>query len=289
MRFWVQINGENMALGAGGAPYIVFDENEGRSAMQKNNLKAFLTGVLTTVLVFTMVFSPLAEGVLKTIQVKEGGINIYVDNELKIPTDANGNKVYPMVYNGTTYLPVRALTNMLTDKPVVWDGATSSIRIGATSRKGEEVKLNELENFTRKEWLAVGQGAEFKNHEGKTVKAFNALTDSLTDPEQVMKIMTNGEFSAIKGKLILTETFMKNKGKEGFGGEEIRLTIYGKKLGSQEYSVVDKYKIDVDTPMLDINTDISAYAEISLVTTVDEYAHFDGDEHAFHNITLIRK
>lgn len=283
------MNGESMALGAGGAPYIVFDEKEGRSVMLKNNLKGFLMGVLTTVLVFTMVFSPLAEGVLKTIQVKEGGINIYVDNELKIPTDAKGNKVYPMVYNGTTYLPVRALTNMLTDKPVAWDGATSSIRIGATSRKGEEVRLNNLEDFTRKEWLAVGQGAEFVAYDGKPVNAFNALIGGLANPKMDLTVNTNGEFSALKGKFLLTETFMKNKGVFGKSGEEIRLSIYGKKLGSNEFSIIDTYVISEKTPMVDVNTDISAYASVCFYTTVDEYSSVEGDEHAFHNITLIRK
>ena len=40
------------------------------------------------------------------------GVNIYVDGQLFTPKDANGNKVSPFVYNGTTYLPARAISTL---------------------------------------------------------------------------------------------------------------------------------------------------------------------------------
>ena len=44
-------------------------------------------------------------------------------------TDANGKTVYPVVKDGTTYLPIRALCSML-NIPVEWNGTTSSIYLG---------------------------------------------------------------------------------------------------------------------------------------------------------------
>ena len=70
-------------------------------------------GVLTSFLVSMMVVPGFAAGIRKTITAYVGDIDIYVDNVLKIPTDANGNRVEPMIYDGTTYLPVRAISNML--------------------------------------------------------------------------------------------------------------------------------------------------------------------------------
>ena len=61
---------------------------------------------------------------LRQINVSMGGISIYVDGKLQVPTDVNGNEVEPLIYAGTTYLPVRALTGMLTDKEVEWDSKT---------------------------------------------------------------------------------------------------------------------------------------------------------------------
>lgn len=43
--------------------------------------------------------------------------------------DANGKVVYPVVKDGTTYLPIRALCSML-NIPVEWNGTTSSIYLG---------------------------------------------------------------------------------------------------------------------------------------------------------------
>lgn len=92
-------------------------------------------GVLTSFLVSMMVVPGFAAGIRKTITAYVGDIDIYVDNVLKIPTDANGNRVEPMIYDGTTYLPVRAISNMLGEE-VTWDGDTRSIYIGEKPSKG---------------------------------------------------------------------------------------------------------------------------------------------------------
>lgn len=44
-------------------------------------------------------------------------------------TDVNGNTVYPILYNGTTYLPVRAVCNML-GIPVDYDANTGTVLLG---------------------------------------------------------------------------------------------------------------------------------------------------------------
>jgi len=92
-------------------------------------------GILTSFLVSMMVVPGFAAGIRKTITAYVGDIDIYVDNVLKVPTDANGNRVEPMIYDGTTYLPVRAISNML-GEDVTWDGDTRSIYIGEKPSKG---------------------------------------------------------------------------------------------------------------------------------------------------------
>lgn len=41
------------------------------------------------------------------------GISIAVDGKLKTLTDVNGNAVYPFVYQGTTYVPIRGVSQLL--------------------------------------------------------------------------------------------------------------------------------------------------------------------------------
>ena len=56
------------------------------------------------------------------------GIRIVLDGRVITPKDVNGNPVDPFIYNGTTYLPVRALAGAL-GCDVDWDGNTSTVFI----------------------------------------------------------------------------------------------------------------------------------------------------------------
>ena len=88
----------------------------------------FLFGVLTTLLLVNMVVPALAIGLEKLISVSTG-VNIYADGVKLDPKDANGNPVDVFIYNGTTYLPVRAVSDAL-GVPVQWDGNTRSVYLG---------------------------------------------------------------------------------------------------------------------------------------------------------------
>ena len=57
------------------------------------------------------------------------GITIEYNDVDQTMTDANGNRVYPISYNGTTYLPIRAVANMMGVK-VEWDGPTNHVLLG---------------------------------------------------------------------------------------------------------------------------------------------------------------
>ncbi len=54
---------------------------------------------------------------------------IIVDGAVQTFYDANGQTVYPMLYNGSTYLPIRAIS-VLMGKAVGWDGDTETVYIG---------------------------------------------------------------------------------------------------------------------------------------------------------------
>lgn len=63
----------------------------------------------------------------RTINVSDG-VKIYMNGNELIPRDANGNIVDAFIFEGTTYLPIRAVSEAL-EKNVEWDGTTSSVYI----------------------------------------------------------------------------------------------------------------------------------------------------------------
>lgn len=178
--------------------------------MDKKTVKGFATGVLASLLVATTI-APAAASTLREIRVAMGGIQIYVDGNLKKPTDANGNVVEPMIYNGTTYLPVRAVTGMLTDKEVSWDGNKQIVYIGKKPESGgESVALDTLEPLNIN-WCKVftGKDAQFKLLD-ETVSPSNALklkwpsglTGAVSSTRMSVVYKLNSNYSQIHGYLV---------------------------------------------------------------------------------------
>ena len=89
--------------------------------------KIFIMGFLSAVIVLALAIPVLAAGNMQTWNdVLVGGITITLDGETIQPKDANGNPVEPAIYDGTTYLPVRAIADAL-GMEVAWDGSTKTV------------------------------------------------------------------------------------------------------------------------------------------------------------------
>lgn len=95
--------------------------------------KSVLILALLMVALVSFTTGAAASGTLKEIAAYLNyGITIKYDGETQNLTDASGNRVYPITYNGTTYLPVRAVSNML-GVAVDWDGATQTVLLGKSA------------------------------------------------------------------------------------------------------------------------------------------------------------
>lgn len=94
----------------------------------QHRVRDFLAGVLFMALLVGAATPAGAAAAGKMIEIF-GGITIYVDGVEMKPTDVNGNPVETFIYNGTTYVPLRAVSQSL-GKVVNWDGSTRSVYIG---------------------------------------------------------------------------------------------------------------------------------------------------------------
>ena len=88
--------------------------------------QGFLFGCLVC---FTLTSVVIAKTGTEPIQAFYNNIKIYVDGIKIDPKDASGKTVEPFIYNGTSYLPVRAVGEAI-GKTVIWDGTTQTVYLG---------------------------------------------------------------------------------------------------------------------------------------------------------------
>ena len=89
--------------------------------------KRFVSFLLALVMICSlMVNAGAAESQEEISAYLNYDITVTYNGDTQTLKDAAGNTVYPVSYNGTTYLPVRAVSNML-GVAVDWDGATQTV------------------------------------------------------------------------------------------------------------------------------------------------------------------
>lgn len=127
-------------------------------------MKERIQGIISGILIGALCTggAVFAKSAVENIEVAYDNIKIYMDGELVDPRDANGQKVEPFIYNGTTYLPVRAVGAAI-GKEVSWDGVEKVVYLGAKPgnvenwlnvcgpyqyKGGEEFKLVDNKYFT---------------------------------------------------------------------------------------------------------------------------------------------
>lgn len=113
--------------------------------MKKFNVKSGLCGFMAGVTAMCAV-PAVAKDIQTTISVAYKNIKIYADGNLVNTSDSNE----AFIYNGTTYLPVRAVGEAF-NKAIDWDGATSSVYIGKKPFTSSQptVLLEDLDYFTK--------------------------------------------------------------------------------------------------------------------------------------------
>lgn len=125
----------------------------------------------------------------------DGSITFKINGSAWKPTDASGKPIQPITYNGTTYLPVRAVSDAF-GTPIKYDGATKTISIGA----GDTVSFNSsgvkpkyqpynFEDIIDKSKLQFG---------GKTyLGAYGMPAWSGTAPNDYMSFQFNGNYKSL--------------------------------------------------------------------------------------------
>ena len=94
--------------------------------MKRRNFNGFFSGMLTMLLIVAMVGSASATTGKVTKEIEYKNIAVSLDGKKLDLKDTKGNAVEPFMFNGTNYIPARALAEAL-GMSVSWDSATNTV------------------------------------------------------------------------------------------------------------------------------------------------------------------
>lgn len=203
----------------------------------KNQLKELMVGILIGIMI-TSGFA-FASNTTTLYNVIANGIKIIIDGQELNPTDVNGNKVEPIIYNGTTYLPVRSVANAL-GKSVYWDGPNYTVYLG--DMNGElEYPTIELENM-----VSINEKPretdELIDNYGNTYQ--RAIINFATDE---FEYLLNMKYSKFKATLYVPEGSSGDS--EGF----LKIIADGKTIYTSPHMTSSSYPVDVDVNVTGYN------------------------------------
>lgn len=103
--------------------------------MKKKNWGSFFTGMVTMLLLVCLTGSALAVTGKVTKELEYRNISVTLDGVKLDLRDAKGNAVEPFMFEGTNYLPVRALAESL-GLEVAWDSANATVVLTTPGKDG---------------------------------------------------------------------------------------------------------------------------------------------------------
>lgn len=104
-------------------------------------MKGFVTGVAVTLVVSITACIVFASSGEQKISALFDNIKVLINGSEVELTDANGNAVEPFIYNGTTYIPVRAVAGAF-GKEVSWDADNKEVIINDPMPMSEPLPID---------------------------------------------------------------------------------------------------------------------------------------------------
>lgn len=206
----------------------------------KGNMKKlrYLIPIGTLLLASTQV---IGAGILKEIQVRQGDINITLNGEKIQLKDVNGKPVEPMIYEGSTYVPLRSIMELDKNTKIKWNNVTTTVEIETKAQATEKPVQEKVDPFPNKE-DPRDYNKRKEEIQAKAVKIDDIFTELVnTDKKELTTKYSNKEV-LIQGKLTALD---RTKGANiiTLGNDENKVTI--RCYTTEEEGIKDTNKLEV--------------------------------------------
>ena len=161
----------------------------------RERLQGFIAGILVVLLLLplgTALGAPTWSS--RNISVLQGGIRVVVNGQQITPRDAQGNVVEPIIFEGTTFMPLRAISEAL-GYPADWNPHTTTAYIGTRTRAPQPF----LDAAPWVERNRVGGTLQVNNATMNGVFYPNAILSSHNSSAQWSRHELNRQFSTLTG------------------------------------------------------------------------------------------
>lgn len=189
--------------------------------IQKEKFKMLKNKKIRIILICALVVCVMgstifAKSISETAEIFYNNIKIYIDGAEIVPKDANGNVTEPFTMNGTTYLPVRAISNAF-GQDVEWDGATQSIYIGKKDQTKPDNYLDRIQYNDYKEARdrsdiikILGSVEDYEKNihtSGIILYRYSGyLIDDVDESDVMVSYPLNSQYKRLNGSVLLPKT-----------------------------------------------------------------------------------
>lgn len=252
--------------------------------INSDKIKGAIAGVLVSAL--TVAGVGFAKSAKEWIEVEYSDINVFVGGEKLEPKDANGNSVEPFIYNGTTYLPARAIGESL-GKRVEWDERNRNVHIGY--KPYEEPKqdiVTGFRNLTADDTEEIALLKEVVETYGKASWGRIDFSYTLGENEKLAnKYFYAESINELKKQGVVSATVLETT--QNYGKFLLVIYLYGDEtpecqklyamlIGNNEYGQGFVKRIPLDSKSIDAFTGFYRNTNVGLTTKDNKvYLYFE--------------
>lgn len=206
--------------------------------------KKFVVLIAAIAMLFGVVAGVSAAPILEKISAHlNWSVKFSIGGKEWSPKDPNGNKLAPITYKGSNYLPVRAVAEAF-DIAVDWDGNTNTIYLGEKTDSvhisDEEVKPDYASMLTTDKQYTVQDGQDYKA---------GIVMESINSAQRKTTLVSNNKYQKLE--LNLYGLDLKY---------DVDVRIYGKNDTVLQHVVIGKNQAN-DT----VEIDIGGQNEITII------------------------